>query len=685
MLRNAVRHPARLLLPALLCVSALALATPAAAQVSFFNWTLEGSTAGSGEVVGETLHVVGPDFPAFCPGDSTWLETVAPVDGIVTVSAIFDNQDMGGCHYDAPVWVINDVVFQVWPGDDCWLDGTYEIVFAVEAGDRFGLGVWALDCDFGPGVADFVGFDFSAVTSGWRDLGFALDPRLGATFDGSETGSRFGQSVAGLDDLDGDGVPDVAVGAPFEGDSGVLHVLSGADGSELFQASGGSLGAQFGWSVADAGDVDDDGIGDVAVGAPFHSPDGLASAGMVAVYSGANGNEIFSVDGTTFAGFLGMAVAAVGDLDGDGFDDVLAGQVMNSLSTFAKTFVFRGPTGATLLTTTSPVLGNTRMGTSLAGIEDVTGDTVRDMVIGAPHSNGPLAGNPFIPGDVYIVSGFDGSIVHTITGNGAFGWSLAVVPDLDRDGLDDIAIGAPSGLDGGNQRVGRVSLHSSATGGELAAVVGGTIDGFFGTALAGGADFDDDGTLDLAVGTPNVAIDDVVGRVTLFTLPDLALTTSLRAGSDNLGTSLSRLADTNGDGLEELLVGGPAGGAGALGLVRHYDELDGIGPPRLSGTGPLTPNSALTLSLAKAQGSTPAWLVVGLVPVVAPFKGGTLVPRPDLVFGLFTGPAGTLSINSVWPDVQPPWLTVWLQVWMPAADGPAGWVASNAVRAGGHP
>lgn len=662
----------------------IALAAPASAQVGAFDWAPAGSQDGSASVVGDTLHIVGPDHGT-CSGETTWLETVAPIDGVVSATVLFVNHDPS-CSLDAPVWVVNDEVFQA-PAEIqiCWLSGTYAISFEVQAGDRFGFGVWSSDCWLGAGVADVVDFVFASTTSGWRHLGHALDPRLGATFAGLESDARFGRSVAGLDDLDGDGVPELIVGAPFEGDSGAVHVLSGADGSELYAIELGSPGARFGFSVADAGDLDGDGTGDFVVGAPRHKTAGVpgsATPGLVAAWSGATGAELFTIEGSVFAGRLGWAVAGAGDVDADGFDDVVAGQPGNS----STVLVLSGADGSLLHSTAFP--GGTRAGTSLASMDDVTGDGVPDLVTGAPHGTSPLAA-PATQGAVHIMSGTDGSVVLTLTGAGAFGWSLAVVPDADGDGLQDIAVGAPSELDPStDERVGGAHLFSSATGVELAAVSGTQVDGLFGQSLAGGADFDGDGHGDLAVGASQTGADDLLGSVSVLRLPDLEPTALLTTGAHALGTSLARLADSDGDGLDELLVGGPQGstltGPAATGVVHVFDALELIAPPRLTGTGTLQPGTEVTLALAGAPSAATAWLVIGSQPSTAPFAGGVLVPHPDLVQPFATSPAGALSIRARWPVTLPDFHTFWLQAWLPHTDGPSGWIASGGLRAGAY-
>ncbi len=106
------------------------------------------------------------------------------------------------------------------------------------------------------------------------------------------------------------------------------------------------------------------------------------------------------------------------------------------------------------------------------------------------------------------------------------------------------------------------------------------------------------------------------------------------------------------------------------------------GPPALLGTGSLLGGTPVKLALMSARASAPVALILGLSQLGAPFKGGTLVPAPDvLILGLHTNPAGNLQLSSTWPSGLQSGLSLWFQEWITDPAGPAGFAASNALRA----
>ena len=214
--------------------------------------------------------------------------------------------------------------------------------------------------------------------------------------------------------------------------------------------------AQFGRGISALADIDDDGIGDLAVGAP--------GADKVWLISGADQDVILTVtdpDGLTEVSF-GFSVEGVGDVDGDGIEDVAVGapalsggvpipgvncllEPENPLCDvpYGRAFVFSGSDGALILT-----LGTYRyrFGYALAGIGDVNGDDIPDIAAGAPFLMESLGG-------VYVFSGADGSLLWESIepspawgGNqpmASFGMFLAATNDIDDDGRGDLLVGAP--------------------------------------------------------------------------------------------------------------------------------------------------------------------------------------------------------------------------------------------------
>jgi hypothetical protein len=105
------------------------------------------------------------------------------------------------------------------------------------------------------------------------------------------------------------------------------------------------------------------------------------------------------------------------------------------------------------------------------------------------------------------------------------------------------------------------------------------------------------------------------------------------------------------------------------------------GIPQLAGTGLLIPGSNVEVSLTGAVSFAPLWLVVGFSALQAPFKGGIMVPSVDLVIGLATNGAGSLSLGGSWPPGFPAETSLWLQAWIADDAGPAGFAASDALQA----
>jgi hypothetical protein len=320
---------------------------------------------------------------------------------------------------------------------------------------------------------------------------------------------RMGTAVAGAGDVNGDGRDDVVVGAPnapfFALAPGYVVVLSGADGSELHRITGAIAGDRLGLAVSGAGDADDDGYDDFAVGAPSVRVD---------IYSGRTGGLIRSIpsSGGGVSQF-GTALALVGDLDRDGFDDLLIGapnaNASGSLSGSGHARVVSLRTGATLFSRDGDSLSDA-FGTSVAGGFDATGDGVPDFVVGAPGDDNNGSGS----GSVRLFSGATGLAVLTRDGAGgdALGTSVAMPGDMDGDGRSEFAAGAPQPPFISPTLPGYVRVYSS-TGITLFTATGDAVDDRMGTSVSAAGDVDRNGLADLIAGAPLAASDGGIARI----------------------------------------------------------------------------------------------------------------------------------------------------------------------------
>ena len=377
-------------------------------------------------------------------------------------------------------------------------------------GTAFGLGNSVGSGDFdGDGRADVVAGAPFANPTGDEDVFYlgavraysGLDGSLLFSFDGDEIEDFVGDAVAGAGDCDGDGSDDIVVGAPTDSltlgapKTGVVRVFSGATGSLLFSA-GGVQGDRLGEVVAAAGDVNADGFDDVIAGAPR----ALDLVGEVVVYSGQDGSVLYTVPGAGSDDFFGRAVSGAGDVDGDGFDDFVASAPSNKLD-HGYTRVYSGATGAIL----HDVLGDPR---SVGGAGDVNGDGHADFIVGEPTA--------FPNGRARVLSGLDASTIHTFESPvpfAQFGAAVAGIDDVDGDGIGDIVVGA-RGLQF-SAPAGFVDVYSGSDGRMLHRFDGQETQ-LFGIAVAGG-DVDGDGFEDIVVGAPLADVGAVnSGTVSVF-------------------------------------------------------------------------------------------------------------------------------------------------------------------------
>jgi len=672
-------RPARLLS----CLSLMGLlAAPSVAQFDLLDWTKVAPGPGwtTFTFTADSLTVSGPTYPDPCLDPiNAYAHTVIPFDATVSFRVHFTPDDFSP-GYDWPIVIVNgDVTHLTEQCQGC------EVVVDVPAGGSFGLGNHTEDCLFSASVSIFTELK--------------IVPRAGASETlGDSAFENYGHCVARLGDLDADGIDDYAIGAPRANlagfASGRVTVLSGADGLRLFTLTGSAAGQFFGYSAAAAGDVDGDGVPDLLVGAIF-----AGGSGNVRLFSGAGGALLGTWSGDPGDDF-GAAVASVGDASGDGVPDFVVGAPKGDIGGLDTGYarVYSGASGAPLTTVTGSVMGDA-CGTSVAGAGDLDGDAVPEMIVGSPGHNQGIVGDA---GRVSVHSALTGALLWSAVGatEGArLGSSVASVGDVDADLVADVAAGAPKD-DAAKNMVGRAFVYSGATGAPLFSAAGGIPGDQLGASVAAAGDVDDDGRPDVLIGAPGSTWFDAPGPGSARVLSGRDGTLiGVIAGSQSggrLGWSVASAGDLDGDGRSEILVGAPgldfagtdSGQAQVVSLeVLWADFGHGLagtlGVPTLTGSGLLVGGEPVKLELQDVPVFAQSPLLVGFDTLLAPFKGGVMVPDPSAIIPLHTGPSG-LTLTANWPAAIPSGFDVYFQYWIVDPAGPAGFSASNGLRATTH-
>jgi len=352
------------------------------------------------------------------------------------------------------------------------------------------------------------------------------------TAESDQVNALFGASVASAGDVNGDGYSDVLVGAPHY-DSGqtdegrvslYLGSASGLETSPTWTAESDQAGAEFGTSVATAGDVNGDGYSDVLVGANLYD-NPQADEGRAYLYrgspSGLATSPAWTAESDQVGAEFGTSVATAGDVNRDGYSDVLVGAPFydNTATDEGRAYLYLS--SASALATSPSWTAESHdggfdqpgalFGASVATAGDVNGDGYSDVIVGAPHINfgSTLGGRAYVYHGLGSGSGLTTSPVWTEAGDrqsfSQFGTSVATAGDVNGDGYADVIVGAPTYSDIDFQ-VGRAYVYLGSDAG-LATAPGSAwgpdsnyVLAHFGTSVAAAGDVNGDGYADVIVG-----------------------------------------------------------------------------------------------------------------------------------------------------------------------------------------
>jgi tetratricopeptide (TPR) repeat protein len=313
------------------------------------------------------------------------------------------------------------------------------------SGGRLGIGIEAAGDVNADGIPDVIA---SAPGIGRAYIYSGKDGKVLLTLGAGDPSEAFGRHVSGVGDINGDGHADVIVGAPGNNAAGQgagrAYVYSGKDGSVLMTLDGEKAGDAFGSAVAG---YKDKRHAFLIAGAPNAGPQ---NHGRVYVYAGLTKKPKFTIEADETGAKLGaMFLSVVGDVNHDKVPDIYASDFSNNAkgNSTGRIYVYSGADGKRLLTLTGEA-ANDGFGIGPADAGDVNHDGYDDLIVGAwQHSGAASSG-----GKVYLYSGKDGSLMRAYTcriPGDTFGFDATGIGDVDGDGVIDFLLtSAWSGING---------------------------------------------------------------------------------------------------------------------------------------------------------------------------------------------------------------------------------------------
>lgn len=372
---------------------------------------------------------------------------------------------------------------------------------------------------------------------------------------GEAPNDQFGWIARNIGDVDGDGVFDVTTSAPTNNEGaksgGKIYVYSGKTGALIWSYAGTDPSGQLGMSIEAAGDVNGDKIPDVVAGAPY--------ANRVMVFSGIDGKILQDWKGNNDSGALGIGVRGVGDVNRDGYGDVLASEPFqiwgapyksDKIAQAGSVYLYSGKDGTVLKKWSGEKVGD-GFGTSIGG---KTTNGLSILMMGAPNAGDKKTGRVY----VYEGDSTDPKFIMEAdsTGGSMGGMFMSVVGDINADGIQDVyASDFANGALGFS--TGRAYINSGKDGSPLYVFTGEAAGDGFGIGVADAGDINQDGYDDLVIGAwQHASAAPSGGKVYVYSGKDGSTIRTLtgKVVGETLGFDATGIGDVNGDGVLDLLL-----------------------------------------------------------------------------------------------------------------------------------
>ena len=394
---------------------------------------------------------------------------------------------------------------------------------------------------------------------------------------GKNPGEAFGGQTAGIGDVDNDGYDDVAVLVPYRGYCVVFLGGHQVLESPVHPLEGTGLILSLQSQVRPAGDIDFDGFDDVLITAPDLYVDGMRAAGAVFIFygspSGLRESPEQVVLGTQKDMRLGSDVDSVGDINKDGYSDIVVGSDgWDGARGMAQLFM-GGPDGLDLdpVWTWQGENPGDRFGHAVTGAGDINADGWMDFAVGAPFVNGGEGRGAiyFFYGRADLSVMEPGQIIEGKVPKSYFGLSLRMAGDVNRDGFADLIISAPEADSGPNLKAGKVELYLGSERGidtkPRLVFQGESSEALLGYSIAFLGDVNRDGFDDVGIGAPYHSYGGEAERGKFYVFlgdkggfrKEPSVQEMGSAAGDHFSMGLAGAGDLDGDGFADVLVGAP--------------------------------------------------------------------------------------------------------------------------------